>query len=77
MYIGQIVEIRVDAIDGKVFEGKIAAIAGSTGARFSLLPPDNSTGNFVKIVQRVPVKIEFKDGDARQCDPRHERNGSS
>jgi membrane fusion protein (multidrug efflux system) len=69
MYIGQIVEIRVDAIDGKVFEGKIAAIAGSTGARFSLLPPDNSTGNFVKIVQRVPVKIEFKDGDARNVIP--------
>jgi len=61
MYIGQTVEIRVDAIDGKIFSGRIAAIAGSTGSRFSLLPADNSTGNFVKIIQRVPVKIEFSD----------------
>jgi membrane fusion protein (multidrug efflux system) len=61
MYIGQPVEIRVDAIEGKVFKGKIMAIAGSTGSRFSLLPPDNSTGNFVKVIQRVPVKIEFVD----------------
>jgi membrane fusion protein (multidrug efflux system) len=61
MYIGQPVEIRIDAIDSKVFKGRIAAIAGSTGAKFSLLPPDNSTGNFVKIIQRIPVKIEFTD----------------
>ena len=61
MYVGQPVEIRLDAIDGKVFNGKIIAVAGSTGSRFSLLPPDNSTGNFVKIIQRVPVKIEFTD----------------
>lgn len=61
MYIGQAVEIRVDAIGGKVFKGKIAAIAGSTGSRFSLLPADNSTGNFVKIIQRIPVKIAFTD----------------
>lgn len=61
MYVGQPVEIRVDAIDNKVFKGRIKAIAGSTGARFSLLPPDNSTGNFVKIIQRVPVRIEFED----------------
>jgi membrane fusion protein (multidrug efflux system) len=63
MYTGQPVEIRVDAIDGKVFRGRITAIAGSTGSRFSLLPPDNSTGNFVKIIQRVPVKIEFAGGE--------------
>ncbi|MCC9138469.1 HlyD family secretion protein [Pontibacter silvestris] len=61
MYIGQPVEIRIDAIDGKVFEGQVEAIAGSTGSKFSLLPPDNSTGNFVKIVQRIPVKIAFTD----------------
>jgi membrane fusion protein (multidrug efflux system) len=61
MYVGQSVDIHVDAIDGKVFKGRIAAIAGSTGSRFSLLPADNSTGNFVKIIQRVPVKIEFVD----------------
>ena len=69
MYVGQPVEIRVDAIDGKVFKGKITAIAGSTGSRFSLLPPDNSTGNFVKIIQRVPVKIEFADERAGNVVP--------
>lgn len=65
MYIGQPVDIRVDALDSKVFRGRIMAIAGSTGSRFSLLPPDNSTGNFVKIIQRVPVKIQFIDGQSR------------
>lgn len=69
MYVGQPVEIRVDAIDGKVFKGRIMAIAGSTGSRFSLLPPDNSTGNFVKIIQRVPVKIEFTDAQAGNVIP--------
>lgn len=61
MYVGQPVEIRVDAITGKVFNGQITAIAGSTGSRFSLLPADNSTGNFVKIIQRIPIKIAFTD----------------
>lgn len=64
MYVGQPVEIRVDAINNKLFKGRIMAIAGSTGSRFSLLPPDNSTGNFVKIIQRVPVKIEFTDKES-------------
>ncbi|MES2276319.1 MAG: HlyD family secretion protein [Bacteroidota bacterium] len=64
MYVGQAVEIRVDALDGKVYKGKVMAIAGSTGSRFSLLPPDNSTGNFVKIIQRVPVKIAFAEEEA-------------
>jgi membrane fusion protein (multidrug efflux system) len=69
MYVGQPVEVRVDAIDGKVFKGKILAIAGSTGSRFSILPPDNSTGNFVKIVQRVPVKIALVDEQAANVLP--------
>jgi membrane fusion protein (multidrug efflux system) len=69
MYIGQPVDIRVDAINGKAFKGRIEAIAGSTGSRFSLLPPDNSTGNFVKIIQRVPVKIVFEDKDTDQFIP--------
>jgi membrane fusion protein (multidrug efflux system) len=69
MYVGQPVEIRVDAIKGKVFMGRIIAIAGSTGSRFSLLPPDNSTGNFVKIIQRVPVKIEFADKTSNKVIP--------
>jgi membrane fusion protein, multidrug efflux system len=64
---GQKVTVKVDAIDGKEFAGKIDSIAGATGARFSLLPPENATGNFVKVVQRVPVKIVL---DAGQ-DPEH------
>ena len=69
MYVGQPVEIRIDAVNGKVFKGKIVAIAGSTGSRFSVLPPDNSTGNFVKIIQRVPVKIAFTDGHENSVIP--------
>ncbi|MCF6406889.1 HlyD family secretion protein [Chitinophaga filiformis] len=58
---GKPVDIKIDAIPGKVFKGTITSISPSTGAKFSLLPPDNSTGNFVKITQRVPVKIAFTD----------------
>jgi len=54
---GQRATVKVDAIGGKEFTGKVDSIAGATGARFSLLPPENATGNFVKVVQRVPVKI--------------------
>jgi len=54
---GQPVEIEVDAYSGKVFKGRIDSLQPGTGAVFSLLPPENATGNFVKVVQRVPVKI--------------------
>ena len=54
---GQRATVKVDAIGGKEFTGKVDSLAGATGARFSLLPPENATGNFVKVVQRVPVKI--------------------
>ena len=54
---GQRAKIDVDALGGREFTGKVDSIAGATGARFSLLPPENATGNFVKVVQRVPVKI--------------------
>jgi len=53
------VEIEVDAISGKKFEGQIESISSATGATFTLLPPDNATGNFTKVVQRIPVKIKF------------------
>lgn len=53
------VEIEVDAISGKKFEGKVESISSATGATFTLLPPDNATGNFTKVVQRVPVKIKL------------------
>jgi membrane fusion protein (multidrug efflux system) len=66
MHPGQRVEIDVDAYDKK-FYGKVDSIAGATGARFSLLPPENATGNFVKVVQRVPVKIVLDQGQ----DPEH------
>jgi membrane fusion protein (multidrug efflux system) len=57
MAAGQRAEIEVDAYGGKRYEGHVDSIAAATGATFSLLPPDNATGNFVKVVQRVPVKI--------------------
>ncbi len=56
---GQRVTMHVDAYPGVEFEGKLASFSPATGARFSLLPPDNASGNFVKVVQRVPVRIEM------------------
>lgn len=61
MHINGAAEITADAFPGKKFKGKIVSLSPATGARFSLLPPDNSTGNFVKIVQRIPVKIQLTD----------------
>jgi membrane fusion protein (multidrug efflux system) len=61
MHPGQTAEIEVDAYPGVVFHGRVESLAAATGARFSLLPPDNATGNFTKVVQRVPVKIVFTD----------------
>jgi membrane fusion protein, multidrug efflux system len=56
---GQKVTIAVDALDGKEFKGTVVNSSPATGAKFSMVEPDNSTGNFVKITQRIPVKIEF------------------
>ena len=61
MKIGQPVKITVDAY-GREYDGKILRIAGASGARFSLLPPENATGNFVKVVQRIPVRIALDPG---------------
>jgi len=61
MRAGQRVTIEVDA-NGRRYEGRVDSIAGAAGARFSLLPPENATGNFVKVVQRVPVKIVLDPG---------------
>jgi membrane fusion protein (multidrug efflux system) len=58
---GQKVEVKVDAFGGKKLTGKVESISGGTGSRFSLLPPDNASGNFVKVVQRVPVRIAWVD----------------
>src|SRR5206468_3275533 len=59
MRVGQAVVINVDAYPGHDFQAKLTSFAPATGASFALLPPDNASGNFVKVVQRVPVKIEF------------------
>ena len=63
MHAGQQVNIHVDAFPGHEFRGKVSSFSPATGSRFALLPPDNASGNFVKVVQRLPVKIEFDDND--------------
>ena len=65
MHPGQPVTISVDA-NGKDYKGHVDSIAGASGARFSLLPPENATGNYVKVVQRIPVKIVFDPGQLSQ-----------
>lgn len=64
MRVGQPVEIEIDAIPGKTVHGHVDSFAPASGAQFALLPPDNATGNFNKVVQRVPVKISLVDEDA-------------
>jgi len=59
---GDPAEIRVDAFPGVIFRGKVDQVAPASGSQFALLPPDNATGNFTKIVQRVPVKIVLDGG---------------
>lgn len=61
---GQRAEITIDAFPGRTFEGRVESTSPGTGARFSLLPADNATGNFVKVVQRVPVRIAWVDAPA-------------
>lgn len=64
--VGDPAEIRVDQFPGQVFHGKVIEIAPASGSQFALLPPDNATGNFTKVVQRIPAKIAFD--DANQAD---------
>ena len=59
MRAGQRATIKVDALGGQEFEGKVESLSGGTGASFSLLPPDNASGNYVKVVQRVPVRVSW------------------
>lgn len=63
MEIGQTVNIKVDAYPDETFIGEVTAFSPATGAKFSLLPPDNASGNFVKTIQRLPVKINFTEND--------------
>jgi len=71
--VGEKVQVKVDAVEGRTFHGVVDSFSPGTGAKFSLLPPDNATGNFTKVVQRVPVKIliasEALDASARPLAP--------
>jgi membrane fusion protein (multidrug efflux system) len=70
MKVGDVAEIAVDAYPGKVFHGKVLEIAPASGSQFALLPPDNATGNYTKVVQRIPVKIALDDpSDASSLRP--------
>lgn len=71
IHIGSQAEITVDALSGKKFSGKVESISSATGATFTLLPPDNATGNFTKVVQRVPVKIIFDHLQASDIEELH------
>jgi membrane fusion protein, multidrug efflux system len=70
MQLGQPVSISIDSIPGKVFKGTVNSFSPATGNEFALLPADNSTGNFTKIVQRVPVKIVFDPESVRGYEAR-------
>lgn len=63
--VGQEVTLKADAVKGRVFRGVIESLSPASGARFSLLPPDNATGNFVKIEQRIPIRIKLVDIDSQ------------
>lgn len=69
MKVGQKVEIEVDAFPDLEFHGRIQSISPATGALFSILPPDNATGNFVKIVQRVPIRIKIDSKATKKLRP--------
>ena len=65
MHAGQPVRITTDAYPGQTFRGQIESLSPATGARFSLLPPDNATGNFIKVTQRFPVRIRLTDAPSK------------
>src|SRR6516225_5217205 len=64
MKVGDLAELQIDTYPGKVFSGRVIEIAPASGSQFALLPPDNATGNYTKVVQRIPVKISFDDANA-------------
>jgi membrane fusion protein, multidrug efflux system len=63
MRAGQPAEVRIDAYPGRRFKARVASLSPGTGAQFSLLPPENATGNWVKVVQRVPVRVQLLNAD--------------
>jgi len=85
MRVGQPAEVSVDSYPGKKFQGIVVSVSPGTGSQFSVLPPENATGNWVKVVQRLPVRIELRQHDAEfplhgglsatvTVDTRHDRN---
>ncbi len=74
VHTGQPVTFRVDALNNRQFSGKVESISPATGVEFSAISPDNATGNFVKIAQRIPVRIAI---DAAQTDSNRLRPGMS
>jgi membrane fusion protein, multidrug efflux system len=68
--VGQPVRLHVDAFPDRVFSGRVESLAPASGAQFALLPPDNATGNFTKIVQRVPVRIVLDRQSTGDCEGR-------
>jgi membrane fusion protein (multidrug efflux system) len=68
MKVGQDVKISIDALGGRKFTGKVQQIGGATGSSLSLFPPENATGNYVKVVQRIPVRINFTNLDQENKD---------
>jgi membrane fusion protein (multidrug efflux system) len=65
--VGQEVEIEVDAVPNHIFKGVVRSVSRATGASFSLMPQDNSSGNFVKIEQRIPVRIDFTEDNDKEA----------
>jgi membrane fusion protein (multidrug efflux system) len=68
IHVGNEVDIKVDALSGKSFKGKVLNLSAATGATFTLLPPDNATGNFTKVIQRIPVKILIENVDQKDME---------
>lgn len=64
---GMAVEIKVDAVPGIIYKGKVVALSKATGAQYALIPQDNSAGNFVKVEQRIPVKIAFTPDNEKEA----------
>jgi membrane fusion protein (multidrug efflux system) len=62
MHVGDLADVRIDTFPNRIFHGKIDQLSPASGSQFALLPPDNATGNFTKVVQRVPVKIVLLPG---------------
>lgn len=67
IHVGSEVDIHVDAVPDVVFKGRVQSVSSATGAALSLMPQDNSAGNFVKVRQRVPVRVEFADDNSPEC----------